>query len=290
MTARRRGLGRGLDALIERKEAPVDGGFRTVPLDRLEPNRFQPRTDFDEESLRELASSIRSQGLVQPIVVTPADEGRWTIVAGERRFRAARLAGLTEVQVVVREVADSQTLLEMALVENLQRSDLNPMEEAEAYQRLAQEFGLAQAEIAKEVGKGRTTVTNALRLLRLPEEVRAMLRAGRVTVGQVRPLLGLDGEDERIRLARRIEEEGLTAREVEAIVSPRPAARRKRPRRERQTDVHTAAAEERLVAALQARVEIRRRGAGGTVRIHFHSEEELMGLYDRLVGSQEAPS
>lgn len=287
MSARRRGLGRGLDSLLEKRE-PVDAsGVTTVALDQLEPNRFQPRTEFDDEALRELARSIRSQGLVQPIVVTPAGEDRWVIVAGERRFRAARLAGLSEVPVVVREARDGRHLLEMALVENLQRTDLNPIEEAEAYQRLAQEFGLSQEEIAREVGKGRTTVTNALRLLRLPGEVREMLQAGRVTAGQVRPLLAVGGAEEQIRLARRIDEEGLTAREVERLVSPKAARPGTRASRERKVDGNTAAAEQALTAELQTRVEIHRRGAGGTVRVHFHSEEELMRLYERLVGAAE---
>ena len=174
--SRRRGLGRGLDALLEPERV-----VRSLPLSQLKPNRLQPRTDFDEEGLGELAASIRAQGIVQPIVVTQEGDGGYLIVAGERRWRAARRAGLDEVPVVVREVADDRELLEAALVENLQRSDLNPLEEAEAYRTLKEKFDLSQEEIAVRVGKGRTTVTNRMRLLRLPPEVQDLLRADRLS-------------------------------------------------------------------------------------------------------------
>ena len=276
MNARKRGLGRGLDALIEKTP---EEEIRRLPVASLRPNRFQPRSHFDEEAIAELAESIRTQGVVQPLVVTPRDEG-WTIIAGERRWRAARRAGLEEVPVVVRRVADDRELLELALVENLQRSDLNPLEEAEAYAALQEKFGLSQEEVAARVGKARTTVTNSLRLLRLPEEVRELLRQGALTAGQARPLLALPGAEEQVRLAERAVREGLSARDLERLAAPRerPAKKPDRP-----VEVHTAAAEEKLTRRLQTRVEIRRQGKGGHLRIHFHSEEELMRLYDALI-------
>ena len=253
-----------------------------MPLERLKPNRVQPRSSFDEVDLAELAESIKAQGVVQPIVVTPRTDGDYTIVAGERRWRAARRAGLSEVPVAIREVSDDRQLFEMALVENVQRTDLNPVEEADAYQRLSKEFGLSQEEVALRVGKGRTTVSNALRLLRLPEEVLELLRRGGLTAGQARPLLALKTEDEQVRLARRAAGGGLSARALEKLTSGA------RPRRTpAEVDADTAAAAERLTRSLQTRVTIRRHGKGGTVGIAFHSEEELMRLFDLLIDARK---
>lgn len=275
--SRRRGLGRGLDALLEPESA-----VRSLPLSSLKPNRLQPRSDFDEEGLAELAASIRAQGIVQPIVVTQEDDGGYLIVAGERRWRAARRAGLDEVPVVVREIADDRELLEAALVENLQRSDLNALEEAEAYRTLQGRFELSQEAIAVRVGKGRSTVANRLRLLRLPEEVRELLRAERLTAGQALPLVTIESEEEAVRLAQRAATQGWSARQVEQRAAGRKSARRRKP----PPDPDTAAAEERLTRHLQTRVEIKRRRNGGTVSLHFHSEEELMRLYELLMGQR----
>jgi len=281
-TPRRRGLGRGLDALIP--EAPAArAGVVSVPVERLRPNRLQPRRRFDESGLEELAESIRAQGIIQPIVAVAEKDGSYTIVAGERRWRASQRAGLAEVPVVVRELAGDRELLELALVENLQRADLNPVEEAEAYRTLQDSFGLGQEEIAARVGKARTTVTNTLRLLKLPDEVTDLLRDGSLTAGQARPLLALADGEAQVALARRAVARGLTARDLEKATRratgeedgarPKPAAK----------DVHTAAAEERLTRRLQARVEIRRRRRGGVLSVHFHSEDELMRLFDLLM-------
>ncbi|MEL7061052.1 MAG: ParB/RepB/Spo0J family partition protein [Acidobacteriota bacterium] len=285
---KRKGLGRGLGALLGDEPAVVASSPTLAPseigIDRLEPNRFQPRSQFDESGLEELAESIRQQGVVQPIVVTPAADGRYTIVAGERRWRASRRAGLERVPVVVREVADDQQLLEMALVENIQRADLNPIEEAEAYRILGEKFELSQEEIARRVGKGRTTITNVLRLLRLPAEVQDLMREGRLTAGQARPILALD-PDQQIEVAERASRENLTARELEALAS----AAQRPPRVKtagQETDVHTRDAVEKLSSALQTRVEIVRKRRGGTVRIHFHSEDELIRLYDHLMSGE----
>jgi ParB family chromosome partitioning protein len=278
---RRKSLGRGLDALI-RDEPAARPGVTRLPVDRLRPNRLQPRSRFDEAGLEELAESIRAQGVIQPIVAVAATDGGYTIVAGERRWRAAQRAGLAEVPVVVREPAGDRELLELALVENLQRTDLNPIEEAEAYRALTETFGLPQQEVATRVGKARTTVTNTLRLLKLPEEVLDLLRDGRLTAGQARPLLALDDEERQVELARRAAEEGLSARDLERLTQPA-----EKPERAKKAapakDVHTAAAEERLTRRLQAKVDIRRRGQRGSLSIHFHSEEELMRLFDLLM-------
>ena len=277
MTRKKRGLGRGLDALLEPSAAPV----RTLTLGELAPNRYQPRSDFDDVGLEELAESIRSQGVVQPIVVTPGSDGKFTIIAGERRWRAARRAGLLEVPVVIRELENDRQLLEMALVENLQRSDLNPVEEGEAYRSLKDSFGLSQEEIARQVGKARSTISNAVRLLSLPNEIQDMLRDGRLAAGQARPLLALEDTERQLELARRAVKRGLTARQLEELAGDRQKSRAKKP--SIASDPDTRAAAERLTRRLQTKVEIRRKGKGGTVRLHFHTEEELMRLYEFLL-------
>lgn len=275
MSDKRRGLGRGLAALL-----PSDpGAVRALPVEQLVPNRRQPRSRFDDDGLAELTESIRAQGVIQPIIVSPLKTNSYTIIAGERRWRAAQRAGLSQVPVVVRQVRDDRQLLELALVENVQRADLNPIEEAEAYRSLAEDFSLAHEEIARRVGRSRSAVTNALRLLRLPEPVRDLLRSGALTAGQARPLLALGDEDEMERLASRIVEQGLSARAAEELATPRKRTSR---RGRSETEPNTAAAAERLTRTLQTRVEIERRGKGGVVKIHFHSEEELMRLFDAL--------
>lgn len=290
MNARKRGLGRGLDALLGSEpaaEPEAGSSINALDVHLLEPNRFQPRTHFDESGLEELAESIRVQGIVQPIVVTPKGDGRYTIVAGERRWRASQRAGLERVPVVVREVENDREMLELALVENLQRADLNPIEESEAYRALSEDFGLSQDEVAKRVGKGRTTITNALRLLRLPDEIQDYLRTGQLTAGQARPLLSLPDRERQLELGERAIREGLTARELEAAVAE-PAKRvAKAAKKSAEADVHTRAATEKLTQVLQTKVEIRRRRRGGTLRIHFHSEDELIRLYDRLVQTKD---
>lgn len=272
--ARRSGLGRGLDTLLEAETT----GLRMLPVAALDPNRFQPRARFDEDGLTDLAESIRSQGVIQPLVVT-ADGDRFRIVAGERRWRAAQRAGLSEVPAVVREVDGDQQLLELALVENLQRADLNAIEEAEAYRSLSRQFGLKHEEIGRRVGKSRAAISNALRLLQLPPEVQDRVRDGSLTAGQVRPLLALDAE-RAVAVAERAVRDGLSARQLERLAGDERPARRRR--RSPVVDADTAAAAERLTRALKTRVEIRRRGSGGTLVVHFHDEEELMRLFDHL--------
>ncbi len=278
--ARRKALGRGLSALIPEPE-PRPGGppGPEVPTDALEPNPFQPRATMDPARLAELTASVRETGIVQPILVRRRGE-RFQIIAGERRFRAAQAAGLATVPVTVREVADEH-MLEIALVENIQREELNAIEEAQAFQRLQDEFSLTQEEIARRVGRDRTTVANTLRLLRLPRELREMVAASRLDAGHGRALLALERAEDQVALGREAARKGLSVREVERRVAllraPRPASARSR------KDANTRAAEERLRAALGARVEIARRGKGGHIRVLFAGEGELNRLYELLV-------
>lgn len=279
-------LGRGLSALLpSREDVPRGTLQREIDIDRLDPGRLQPRRRFPAESLTELAASIREQGILQPILVAPRGD-RFEIVAGERRFRAAAIAGLKRVPVVIREVASDRELLEIALVENLQREDLNPMEAAEAYSRLREEFGFTQERIAERVGKDRASVANALRLLKLPAGVREMVREGTLSGGHARALCALSSADDQQRLADEIVRRALSVRQVEKRVAAAGAA----PvvSHERRRDPFTRDAEEKLSRRLSARVRIIRRRRGGKIEISFGSEEELIGLYERL-GSREPP-
>ncbi len=274
---RKRALGRGLKALIP--EVPqARAGLVELPVDAIRPNPGQPRTRFDEEALRELADSIREHGVIQPLLVSDDGSGRYVLVAGERRLRAARMAGLATVPAVVRERLDGRAELELALVENLQRRDLTPIEEARAFAALGREFGLSQREIAERVGVDRSTVANALRLLKLPEEVQELVETGRLTAGHARALLALP-RDEMVGWAWRAVEAGLSVRELErAAARRRPARRAARP-----VDPNVRAAEERLTLRLGAPVRIRRRRRGAVVEIHCRDDEELERLYRELL-------
>ncbi len=273
-------LGRGLSALLPgRDDVPRETGAREVEIGNLVPNRYQPRRDFSEAKLADLAASIRTQGIVQPIVVTPRGE-KLEIVAGERRWRAAALAGLTKVPVVFRERQTETDLLEVALVENLQREDLNPLDAAEAYARLKDEFRLSHERIADRVGKDRTTITNALRLLKLPSSVRDQIRSGLLSGGHARALAALTSADDQERLAEEVVRRGLSVRQTEKRVASVGGAVKLR--KEHRRDPFTRDAEEKLSRHLRARVQIARRRRGGKIEIAFGSEEELIGLYDRL--------
>jgi ParB family chromosome partitioning protein len=285
-TRRKAGLGRGLEALIpiesERGDEPT---YLEVPVDGIKPNPDQPRSRFDDETLEELAASITSVGVLQPVVLSRAEDGTLYLIAGERRWRAARRAGLLRVPIVVKEIAaaDRRQQLEMALIENIQREDLNPIEEAEAYQRLADEFHLRQEDIAAQVGKDRTTIANYLRLLKLPEEVRANIASGELTMGHARAIVGLTSEDDQRRLARDVVARGLSVRETEGLVKREGGSRDPHPPKTAPAkDVHTRAAEEQLRISLGTRVEIKRQRTGGVVEIAFTSENELQRLYEYL--------
>jgi ParB family transcriptional regulator, chromosome partitioning protein len=279
---KRPALGKGLSALIpdapEPRHAPVE-----ADIDRLTPNDFQPRGSLDEARLQELAQSIRANGLIQPIVVRKAGD-RFQIIAGERRWRAAKLAGLLRVPIVVRDVMPGEkSQLELALVENIQREDLNPIDEALAYKRLADQFELTQEQIAAAVGKDRATIANHLRLLRLPDEVRTEVASGRLSMGHARALLSLAGEAEQRQLARDVLARSLSVRETESIVKKIVESGALREAVEpAPVDVHTRAAEDRLKVLLGTRVRIVRHGTRGRIEIDFNSEEELIRIFEAL--------
>lgn len=280
MADKRPALGRGLSALIPDAPLIPASAERTleVDIDRLRPNPFQPRTTMDEARIEELARSIRSNGVIQPIVVRKADQG-YEIVAGERRWRASQRAGLLKVPVVVRDIPEEK-LLAVALIENIQREDLNPIEEAMAYRRLADEYNLTQEAIAEAVGKDRSSVANTLRLLKLPHEVRSNVASGALSMGHARAILGLPDEGAQLRVARDVVAKALSVRETETLVQreTHPAPER----RAAEKDVHTRAAEERLRFSLGTRVRIERKRKGGRIEIDFTSEEELQRLYEVL--------
>ena len=284
---KRPALGKGLSALIpDLPEPPARGAAADADIDALVPNRFQPRNHVDDARLAELAASIKANGVIQPIVVR-RDGDRFHIIAGERRWRAARLAGLQRVPIAVRDVAPGreQSLLEMALVENIQRENLNPIEEALAYRRLADEFHLTQEAIASAVGKDRATVANVLRLLRLPEEVQTEVAGGRLSMGHARALLALESEADQRRVARDVIARSLSVRETESLVKKIAEGAERAPREPAPpapVDVHTRAAEDRLKFLLGTRVRIVRRGKGGRIEIDFNSEDELIRIYEQL--------
>ena len=280
---KRPALGKGLSALIPAAPEPRPGAIE-LDIDRLSPNPFQPRGHVDDARLDDLARSIKSNGVIQPIVVRNVGE-RFQIIAGERRWRAAQQAGLLKVPVVVREVApgNDRSLLEMALIENIQRENLNAIDEALAYRRLTDEFLLTQEEIAQAVGKDRASVANFLRLLKLPQEVRRDVAAGALSMGHARALLALPTEAEQLRVARDVVARNLSVRDTESLVrklAEGPEPREAKP--PKPVDVHTRAAEERLHLALGAKVRIVRKGAGGRIEIDFRSESELIRVYEQL--------
>jgi ParB family chromosome partitioning protein len=290
MAEKRPALGRGLSALIPPAPPPAPPAAAPaaapatparpteIDIDLLTPNPRQPRTSIDEGTLEELAQSIRSNGVIQPILVRPSGS-RYEIVAGERRWRAAQRAGLLKVPVTIRDIDDA-SLLQVALIENIQREDLNPIEEAQAYRRLADELQLSQESIAGAVGKDRATVANYVRLLRLPAEVRNDLASNALSMGHARALLGLADEAAQRRLAREVVSRQLSVRETEALVrretTPTPSAAPK------PVDPNTRAAEEQLKLALGTRTRIIRKGRGGRIEIDFTSEDELQRLFERL--------
>jgi ParB family chromosome partitioning protein len=279
MADKRPALGRGLSALIPDATGPaLDDRSLDVDSDLLRPNKFQPRTTMDEGKIDELARSIRANGIIQPIIVRHV-EGGYEIVAGERRWRAAQRAGLLKVPVVVRDIPDER-LLAAALIENIQREDLNPIEEAHAYRRLADEYQLTQEQIADAVGKDRSSIANYLRLLKLPEEVRTSVGSGALSMGHARALLALPDEASQLRLSREIVTKTLSVRETEALVKKATAPPAAKAAVEK--DVHTRAAEERLRFALGTRVRIARGRKGGRIEIDFGSEDELQRIFEVL--------
>lgn len=292
---RRGGLGRGLEALIPSGPAapaqPTDGAKGGVPLevaiDAIAPNPWQPRVHLDRQRLEDLAHSIRTHGVMQPLVVTTADEpNRYTLIAGERRWRAAGIAGLSTVPIVVKDVAP-QAMLELAIVENVVRADLSPLEEAAAYKQLIEDFGLTQADVAERVGRSRVSITNTLRLLNAPERVREALMAERITEGHTRALLGLGATADQLAVLDIVLEKGLSVRQTEDLVRRWLSGAPARKREPVDRDADEMRLETRLRDALGTKVALKRSGgAGGTITIQYYSDEQLQSLYDRLVGEE----
>ena len=285
MVEKRPALGRGLSALIPdaaavapAAAAPAERSL-DVDTDLLRPNKFQPRSQMDDARIEELARSIKSNGIIQPIVVRKIEHG-FEIIAGERRWRAAQRLGLMKVPVVVRDIPEDR-LLAVALIENIQREDLNPIEEAVAYRRLGDEYHLTQEQIADAVGKDRSSIANFVRLLRLPQEVRDNVASNAISMGHARALLALASEAEQLRVARDIVARQLSVRDVEALVKKSEAATAAS-QGGAKSDVHTRAAEDKLRLALGTRVRINRRGKGGRIEIDFVNEDELQRLYELL--------
>jgi ParB family chromosome partitioning protein len=290
MIERRPALGKGLSALIPDVPEPPRAGVTEVDIDLLAPNELQPRVQMDDTKLQELADSIKANGIIQPILVRRTGS-TYRIIAGERRWRAAQRAGLHKVPVVVRDVQEGsdKELLELALIENIQRENLNAVDEALAYRRLADDFGLTQDQIAAAVGKDRSSIANFMRLLKLPDEVRADLVSGALSMGQRRALLSLADAAAQRQASREVISRGLSVRETEVLIkklgapqqeSKAGAAESPKP------DVHTRAAEDRMRFALGSRVRIVRRGTGGVIQIDFGSENELNRIYELLTAAK----
>ncbi|HWP36529.1 MAG TPA: ParB/RepB/Spo0J family partition protein [Gemmatimonadales bacterium] len=288
----RRRLGRGLEALLgpSVEEAQANGSLRTVRLADVQPNPYQPRRSFPEEALAELAESMRTSGLLQPVVVRPCQDGKFELIAGERRCRAAERLGWTEIDAVVRN-ADDRTMLAMALVENLQRDDLSPIDEARAYQRLMSEFHVSQGEVATLVGRARPTIANAVRLLGLPEDVQHLVHERRLTTGHAMALLQLPKAVDIRRLARLAVERGLSVRELEDAArreggAPRAKARRARGAR---LDPELRRVEDALRRRLQTDVFVVTRGKGGRIMVSFYSNDDLERVLELILGEAYAP-
>jgi len=294
MSKQDRRLGKGLGALLGDYlgEAETEGAqSRMLPVGKIVPNPYQPRREFGEEELAELTASIRENGLLQPIVVRPAGkeaDASWELVAGERRWRAVTRLKWREVPAIVRDV-DDRTLLVLALVENLQRSELSPLEEAESFHRLSQDFSLSQQEIAEMVGRDRSTVANAMRLLQLPSSVRKLLAEGLLTAGHARPLLSLESERRMAEIARQAVEENWSVREMEARIKREQPRRKPTPAPEKRRDAAERRLEEELQRALGTAARIKAgRGMKGRIEIPFYGAEDFERIYELLAGRPAA--
>lgn len=296
----RKVLGKGLSALLpprlrgpaqsaatpESAQPELKGGPASLPIDAIHPNPVQPRVVFQADRLEELAASIRANGIIQPLIVR-SHHGQFQLVAGERRWRAAKLAGLTEVPVVIQEVAEPQ-MLELALIENIQREDLNPIETAHAYERLRRELGLSQEEIGRRTGKDRASIANTIRLLNLPPEVQLLLAEHRVSMGHAKAILGLRSAEEQIEIAEKTAAQGLSVRQVETLVQERTSEQsrgKSGSRREMLVDPNVKAAVDRLERALGTRVRIvELTEQRGRIEIEYYSQAELDRLFERIAG------
>ena len=288
-------LGRGLSALLSETSpvATANEELREVDIDLIEPNNVQPRTRFDETQLEELAQSIRANGVVQPILVRKANGGRYQIVAGERRWRAAQRAGLQRIPSVIRDVPDDK-MLELALIENIQRQELNAIEEAYAYKRLIETFNLTQETVAQRVGRDRTFVTNYLRLLRLPKDIQLLVEENKLSMGHARALLGIDDADKQRQIARNIIERNLSVRDTERTVKrvvaggETDATAATPTSTEKGSDANVRAAESKLRRRLGTQVHIlpNQSGVGGKIEVQYYNEPDLQRVYELIMGSQ----
>ena len=289
---KKKGLGKGLDALfanteINTKEISVtntaentDNGISYININDIKPNEGQPRKTFDDEKIGELADSIQEHGLIQPIVLRKSGKG-YEIVAGERRWRACRKAGLKEVPCIIKELTDEENML-IAIIENMQREDLNPIEEAEGLNQMIVTYGLTQAEVSKSVGKSRPYITNALRLLKLPEEVRALVSDGELSAGHARAIAGVSSKTEQIRIAEKVVKEGLSVREIEKLIKEQAAPAKKPAKRKAEKNADVKRVEEDLKAVLGTRVNLAQTGKKGKIEIEYYSREELERLIELL--------
>ncbi|HEX8255974.1 MAG TPA: ParB/RepB/Spo0J family partition protein [Thermoanaerobaculia bacterium] len=292
MSTQKKALGRGIGALIPSRPAaeaapaaapaaPAGAGLANVPIGEISPNPYQPRRTFNDASIEELSRSVREHGIIQPLVVTRTGDNKYRLIAGERRFRAAQKAGLEVVPVVIKETMTDSDVLQVALIENIQREDLNPIEEAYAYHQLHEEFNLTQEEISKRVGKERSTVANFLRLLRLPDPVKKLLAAGQLSMGHARAILAVDSAKKQEQLAERVVKRNLNVRQTEMLAAE-SSPKTEQPEKEK--DVFTRDAEDRLTRALRSKVEIDRKRRGGVIHVRFGSEDELIRLVDEMMG------
>lgn len=283
---KKHGLGRGLSALIPTADTAVSNDdIRLIPVAEIYPNPHQPRTAFNDEQLAELAASITEHGLIQPLVVTQQD-GKYVLIAGERRWRASQLAGLEQLPAIVKE-ATPQAMLELAIIENIQRADLNALEEAFAYQQLMEEFGLTQEEVAKRVGKGRSTVANLLRLLTLPANVQQAVSDGLISGAHGRALLPLPTPEMQTNAMKQIMKLDLSVRQTEQHVKNLLAEEKPAPKPKKKLPPELADLQTQFEHSLGTRVTIHKKRKGGQVVIHYYSDEELQSIYETIVGEEE---
>jgi ParB family chromosome partitioning protein len=283
----RRALGRGLSALLSDKPATASEEMVEIDLDLIEPNNFQPRTNFDEERLEHLAQSIRANGIIQPLLVRRLSVDRYQLVAGERRWRAAQRAGLHRVPCVVKEIPEDK-MLELALIENIQRQELNAIEEAQAYKRLIETLGLTQEMVAQRVGRDRTFITNYLRLLRLPEDIQRMVEAEQISMGHARALLGVDEPEIQRKLAKEVSEKGLSVRQTERAIKRIVEGEETETVTSIKEDPNFKAAEDKLRRRLSSKVHIvvNQKTNGGKIEIEFFDDKDLNRLYEIIMGKE----
>ena len=289
----KRGLGKGIDVLIPEKEKSKNESITklkevvkevvkevdTIDINKIEPNGQQPRKNFDEDSLNDLADSIKQHGMIEPLIVKKSENGFYNIIAGERRWRAARIAGLKEVPVIVKDYT-SQQIMEVALIENLQREDLNPIEEAEGLNQMIKTYGLTQAEVSKSVSKSRPYITNALRLLKLPEAIKEYVVEGQLTTGHARALLAIEDEEKQMLLCRKVIEDGLSVRKIEELAKAENTPKKKPAKKKKSAD--TVHVEGELKNIFGTKVSIEKKGKKGVIQLEYYSTEELNRLIELL--------